>query len=348
MQPVFHRQRIAGFARLMTAAALEMLARWEAETVERCDLADEMMRLTLAIVGRALFSIDLAREAHAVGPAFTTVNRHLGQFNLMLLLPFLPTRANRRFRKAVAELDQVVWRVIGERRKSGADGEDRGDLLSMLLAARDADTGEGMSDRQLRDEIITLMLAGYETTANALTWTFYLLAQNADAERRLHEEVDAVLGARPPEADDLPRLVWTRMVIEEAMRLYPPAWIVTRGAIEDDELAGHRIAAGSIVMASPWVTHRHPDFWPEPERFDPERFSPERAAGRHRYAYFPFGGGPRLCIGSGFAMTEAQLILATVAQRHRFRLEPGYRATPEPLITLRPRGGMPVTVERRA
>jgi cytochrome P450 len=204
-----------------------------------------------------------------------------------------------------------------------------------------------MSDRQLRDEVMTIFLAGHETTANALTWTWYLLSRNPDAEARLHDELDRVLGGRTPSFADLRELPYSRMVIEETLRLYPPAWAIGRFAAGDDEVGGYRIPATSQLVMSPYVTHRHPEFWDLPEAFDPERFLPEKAAGRPRFAYFPFGGGPRQCIGADFAMIEAQLALATVAQRYRLRLPPGRVVEPEPLVTLRPKGGMPMHLQPR-
>jgi cytochrome P450 len=220
------------------------------------------------------------------------------------------------------------------------------DLLSMLLAARDEDSGEGMSDRQLRDEVLTLMIAGHETTANALGWTWYLLSEHPAVAAKLRVETTEVLGGRLPTMEDLPHLTYTRMVLDESMRLYPPAWATSRNAAGDDELGGYRIEAKSVVFLSPYLTHRHAEFWPEPDRFDPARFTPERVAARPRYAYFPFGGGPRLCIGNSFALSEAVLALATLAPRFELRTQPGYVVTPEPLITLRPRGGIPMTVRK--
>ena len=204
-----------------------------------------------------------------------------------------------------------------------------------------------MSDRQIRDEVITLLLAGHETTAVALSWTWYLLAQHQECEQRLHAEVDAVLGGRLPTVENLPNLPYCHMVLEEALRLYPPAWSFSRNALADDELGGYHISAGSTVLLCPYTTHRHPAFWEQPEVFDPLRFTPERVAARPHYAYFPFGGGPRLCIGTAFAMMEAQLILATVAQRYRLCLGTDVRVEPEPLITLRPRGGLPMMLARK-
>ena len=234
--------------------------------------------------------------------------------------------------------------VLAERR---AHGIDRGDLLAMLLAARDPDTGEGMSDKQLRDEILTIFLAGHETTANALSWVWYLLARHPQAEARLHEELDRVLGGRVPAYADLAELKWTRMVIEETLRLYPPAHTIARTALGEDRIGGVRVPAGAFISISMYVTHRNPNLWPQPERFDPERFAPAEVARRHRFAYLPFGGGPRICIGSSFALAEAQVVVATIAQRYQVRLAPGQIVEPIGLITLRPKGGMKVTLEPR-
>jgi len=256
----------------------------------------------------------------------------------------IPTPRNRRFLVARRKLDEAVYRLIAGRRRSG---EDTGDLLSMLLAARDEETGEGMSDRQLRDEVVTILIAGYETTADALAWTWYLLGTHPEAGARLHAELAAVLAGRVPAVEDLPQLPYTRMVLQEAMRLYPPAWGLLRQAREDDEIRGYRIPARARIVISQYVVHRHPGFWEEPEQFDPERFAPGRAASRPPFAYFPFGGGQRMCIGNNFAMMEAQLILATVAQRYRLDLVPGHPVEPEPLITLRPRHGVLVTLHDR-
>ncbi len=214
------------------------------------------------------------------------------------------------------------------------------DLLTMLMEARDEETGEGMTDRQLRDEVLTIFLAGHETTANALSWTFYLLSLHPDAARRMGAELHDVLHGRSPEVADLGKLVFTTAVLKESMRLFPPAWIIGRRAIEGDTIGGYDIPRDSIVFVSPWVTHRHPDFWENPEGFDPERFLPERAAEIHRYAYFPFGAGPRICIGQGFAMIETVLLLATLAQKIRLDLVSAHRVVPQPSITLRPRDGI--------
>ncbi len=343
-QPAFHRGRLAGYAAIMTGCAVQARDRWApGETV---DMSHEMMRVTLAIVARTLFSADVEGEAGEIGESLTAILR---MFNLLMLpgagaLRWLPTRAGRRFQKARKRLDRTIYGLIEERRKSG---EDRGDLLSMLLAATGEDGGGGMSDGQVRDEAMTLFLAGHETTANALTWTLYLLSQNPACERRLHEEIDAALGGGPPGFDDLPRLPYTEMVLAESMRLYPPAWGVGRLALEDYRIGEWRVPAGSVLLMSSWVTHRDPRWWPDPERFDPERWRPEAKEARPKFSYFPFGGGSRLCIGERFAWMEGALVLATIAQQWRPRLVPGHPVEPQGLITLRPRYGMKMTLEPR-
>jgi len=341
--PMFHRQRVAGFCNLMVNSTLEMLERWDAlaRRGEPFDVGAEMTHLTLKIVAKALFSADVSDDAEAIGDALTEVNRQLGEFSLLDLLWMIPTPRKRRFRAAVLALDQVVGKIIDERRLSTHRNQD---LLSMLLEAVDEETDKGMTPRQVRDEVLTLLLAGHETTANALTWTWYLLAQNPEAADKLEREVREVLGDRAPDALDLPNLPYTRMVVEESMRLYPPAWAISRNAIADDEIGGYRIPRKTSVIICSFITHRHPAFWEAPERFDPERFSPARSEGRPNFAYLPFGGGPRICIGNGFAMTEAQLVIATVAQRYRLGLAPGHPVELHPLITLRPRHGMRMTL----
>jgi cytochrome P450 len=303
------------------------------------------MRLTLHIVGRALLTMDLTAHADQVGRNMTIANQSLSEFNLSTLMPWLPSPANLRFKKATRELRSLVLKIIADRRR---EGRDYGDLLSMLLAVRDEETGEGMNDEQLRDEVLTLILAGHETTATALSWIWYLLSQHPEVEAKLHAELDEVLGGRTPAMSDLANLNYTGMVVDEAMRLYPPVWGVGRAAIDDDEIMGYRIPKGSNLALVQWFAHRHPAFWENPEGFEPERFSAERSAGRPRYAFFPFGGGPRMCIGNIFALTEAQLVLAAVAQRYRLRMVPGHRIELQPLVTLRSRYGVKVTLERRA
>ena len=302
------------------------------------------MRLTLAVVGKTLFSADVESEAGEIGEALTTV---LKMFN-MLMLPFseylekLPLPAVRRFEKARARLDETIYGLIRERRNSGVDG---GDLLSMLLLAQDEESGGGgMTDTQVRDEALTLFLAGHETTANALTWTWYLLSRNPECEARLHQEIDAVLDGRDPGFDDVPRLRYAEMVLAEAMRLYPPAWAIGRMAKTACEIGGVEIAAKSICIVSPYVMQRDARYFPEPDRFDPERWTPEQRDARPKFTYFPFGGGARVCIGERFAWMEGVLLLTTLARKWKLRLAPGHRVEPLPLITLRTKYGMRMSV----
>lgn len=348
MQPAFHRERIQGFGSLMADAASRMLDGWERRFGEgplRLDLAREMMALTLRIVAEALFGADVEPVAgdvdRALGTALHVTNDRVKQpFDLPA---WLPTPGNLRFRGAMRVLDGVVLAMIQQRRR----GEERDDLLSMLMQARDPETGQGMSDRQLRDEVMGVFLAGHETTANALTWTLYLLSQHPAEETELHAEVARVLGARAPTHENARQLAYASMVIQESMRLYPPAWLFGRSPAADEEIEGFSIPRGSLVFLSPYVTHRHPELWPDPERFSPQRFAPEQAARLDRYAYFPFGGGPRLCIGAPFANLEMLIVLASIVQRFSLRLAPGARVDAEPLVTLRPRHGMPMLVEPR-
>jgi cytochrome P450 len=279
-----------------------------------------------------------------VGQAVATLAEDIGY---RFAVPFyppprVPTPRNRRQRAALRALDAAVYGIIAARRRGETSGDD---LLGLLMSVRDEDTGACMSDQQLRDEVITLFVAGHETTAVALTWVWHLLAGHPDAAERVRAELTAVLGDRAPVAVDLSKLPYARMVIDEAMRLYPPAWITNRQAIADDQVCGYHIPAGAILLVSPYVMHRHPAYWERPDAFEPERFAPECSAGRPAYAYFPFGGGPRQCIGKGLALMEAQLILALVAQRFQLRHAPGHQVEPQALLTLRPRGGLPMFVE---
>ncbi len=346
VQPAFHRDRLAAYAAVMSDYAARLRDRWKAGST--LDIADEMMRLTLSVVGKTLFSTEIESEASEIGAALTTV---LKMFNL-LMMPFseylekLPLPSVRRFEKARARLDQTIYGLIRERRQSG---EDAGDLLSMLLLAQDEEAdGGSMTDTQVRDEALTLFLAGHETTANALTWTWYLLSQNPECEQRLHRELDSVLQGRTPQMGDLPQLRYTEMVLAEAMRLYPPAWAIGRMAKEPFELGGVEIAAKSICIVSPYVMQRDPRWFPEPERFDPQRWTPEARDARPKFSYFPFGGGARVCIGERFAWMEGILILATLAQKWRLRLTAGQRVQPLPLITLRTKYGMRMVLEARS
>lgn len=348
-QPAFHRERLAELSRAMGRAAGDLAEAWapRAKAGEVVDVAREMMRVTLRIVGETLLGADFTGDADAAGAALTELLEQTNERIVALLdLPLrVPTPKNRRFLRARRVLDGIVDRTIAARRR-GADAGKR-DLLDMLMNATDADTGEHMSDAQLRDEVLTVFGAGHETTANALAWTFYLLSTSPDVDRRVAEEAARVLGGRDATLEDLPKLAFTTMALKEALRLYPPAWIAGRRALMDDEVDGRPVPKGALVFVSPYVTHRHPELWESPEGFDPDRFTPEREAARPKFAFFPFGGGPRVCIGNSFAMMEAQLLLATLAQRYRLELVPGRRVEPEPLVTLRPRGGLPMRLVER-
>lgn len=349
-QPAFHRKRIAGLASLMVAETEAMLERW-ASSPQGCgepfDVHREIGSLTLRIVAKALFGANVGEDAVGrISEAQAFLNGYVdSRMGALPKLPHqVPTPNNTRYRRALKDLEGIVYSLIEGRRKDEG-GED---LLSMLLEARDEETGEGMGGVQLRDEVMTLLIAGNETTAVALSWAWYLLSGHPEVNQRLHEELDAVLGGRAPTFEDLPRLPYTTAVLKEAMRLYPPAWIFSRRPIEDDEIGGYQVPAGTTVLISPYVTHRNPAYWEEPETFDPERFEEGRSEGRLELAYLPFGGGPRKCIGDRFALTEGVLVLATVAQRYHLRLVSGRKIAPEPLVTLRPKGGVPVVLEERA
>jgi cytochrome P450 len=346
-QPAFHRQRVAALANVMADAAREAAAHWQTVASEGrpVDVAEEMMRLTRTVVLRALLGADLGPFADTIDDAWVVINQRIGEsFWSMGFTDRWPTASYRRFTAARAVLRCAVDHVINERRRRPSDSVD---LLSMLLSARDEETGQGMTDEQVRVEVTTFLLAGQETTSLALTWTWYLLSQHPAARLRLEQELDSVLHGRPPEYSDLANLPYTRMVIDEAMRLYPPAWGFSRQAMGDDRLGGYHLPRGWMAFVIPYVIHRLPAYWPDPETFDPERFSPERSADRPKFAYIPFGAGPRQCIGNQFALIEAQLSVATLAQGFRLHLVPEQRVEPWPLITLRPRFGMSMVVERR-
>jgi cytochrome P450 len=344
MAPAFHRDRIAAFADLMVDYAARMRGSWRDGAT--LDVSREMNRLTLSIVGQTLFGVDVESQAAAVGEALTAVMESFW----MMMLPFadvlerLPVPKLRRARMARARLDAIIYRMIADRRASRAD---HGDLLSMLLAAQDEDDGAVMTDQQVRDEAMTIFLAGHETTANALMWTWYLLSGAPEVEARLHAEIDGVLQGRLPSMRDLPALPYVERLVSEAMRLYPPAWIIGRRAIEDYPLGDYLAPARSILVMSPYIMHRDARFYDEPERFNPDRWTPEFRAALPKFAYFPFGGGPRQCIGESFAWMELVLVVATIAQQYRLRLVPGHPVVPQPLITLRARHGMRMTVEQR-
>jgi cytochrome P450 len=345
MQPAFHRERIAAYGRTMVEHGARLRDGWTDGTT--LDIAGEMMRVTLSIAGKTLFDVDVEAQAVEVGQALTDTMESFWT----MMLPFadvlerLPIPTLRRARIARAKLDALVYGMIAERRKSG---RDHGDLLSMLLKAQDEDDGSIMTDRQVRDEAMTIFLAGHETTANALTWTWYLLSQNAGAEQRLHAEIARVLGDRLPTIADLPALTFTEQVATESMRLYPPAWIIGRRAIDEYRLGEYVAPARSILVMSQWVVQRDARFFADPERFAPDRWTPEFKASLPKFAYFPFGGGPRQCIGESFAWMELVLLIATIAQRWRLSLVPGHPVELQPVVTLRTKHGMRMTVSRRS
>jgi cytochrome P450 len=357
VQPAFHRERLAGYAAAMSGQAVRVRERWQAGST--MDVSVEMAHLTLSVVAKTLFSADVESKASEIGAAMTTV---LQMFRL-LLMPFseyfekLPLPSVRRFEKARARLDATIYGLIHERRKSG---EDTGDLLSMLLLARDEEPaanqepaanpekdGARMTDAQVRDEALTLFLAGHETTANALTWTWYLLSQHPEVECRLHEEIDAVLGGRAPELADVPQLRYAEMILAEALRLYPPAWAVGRMAKGPFELGGVEIPAKSICILSPYLVQRDERWFADPEKFDPQRWTPEGREARPKFSYFPFGGGARVCIGERFSWMEGVILMAAIAQKWRLRLAPDQHVEPLPLITLRVKNGLRMIAEPR-
>ena len=347
-QPAFHRQRLITMADAMVACTEHMLERWErtAAAGETIDVVAEMMALTQAIIVRTMFSTDLGATTEIVNRTWPIINRRIGEtFWSTKLETTLPLPANRRFKRALSELESVVYRIIADRRQTRRDEPD---LLSMFLSARDEETGASMTDKQLRDEVMTMLLAGHETTSLALSWTYYLLSQHPDVERNIADEVDRVIGDGKPAFAHVDRLTFTRRALEESLRLYPPAWGFSRLALGDDEIGGYRVPKGSIAYLIPFVVHRRPKLWPDPERFDPDRFAPERESVRHRFAYIPFGGGPRGCIGHQFAMLEAQLIVAAIARRYRIELVPDQKIRPEPLITLHPKPGIRARIAKRA
>lgn len=351
VQPAFHRDRIRSYADDMVAATLEHTAQHWTDG-RQVDLVSELSTLTLTIVGRALFGSDLSGDSRTVGAALGQMLA--GSRRRVLpggqLLDRLPLPVNARIESSIAGLDAVVQRLIDEHRAAG----DTGDVLSMLLAARDEDDGTGMSDRQVRDEVMTLLLAGHETTAVGLSWTFWLLSQNPQQAAALRTEVAATVGGRPPTFDDLARLPLTTATFAEALRLYPPAWTLGRRLTADLRVDGWTLPAGSLAVASQWVLHRDPRFWTRPLAFEPARWLDaeggfdEAAPGQPRGAWFPFGLGQRVCVGESFAWAEGALVLATLAQRWDPEVDPDYDALPEPSVTLRPRAGLPTTLRARS
>jgi cytochrome P450 len=348
MQPVFRHDKVAAFGPAITATTTGLFERWQrpARSNEPVDVAAEMARLTLKIIGRTLFTVEweerLAVLAEAVATLIDDVGRLMG--TLFAMTNKIEPARNRRIANALRVLDQEVLRVIEERRRSEKPFDD---LLAALLAYRDGETGAGLDDRQMRDEFVTMLLAGHVTTGNMLAWTWYLMSQHPKVEQRLQEELYRTLGGRLPTVQDLPKLQYTRMVLQESLRIYPPVWFIARKALEADRFGPHRIAPGATVVVSPYVIHRHPRYWPAPEQFKPERFSPLSPPDREPPIYFPFGEGQHVCIGTHFALLEGALVLATITQRYRLRPIPHRPVEPDPSLTLQIRGGLPMTIEER-
>ncbi len=347
IQPAFHRQKIQMFGPLMAEAAVRAVTGWQdaCENGARIDLDREMMNLTLEILGKALLGVDLRIEAPDLTAAVLAALDHIvSQVKKPSLLPgFVPTAERSRFQQSMIRLDRAVDEIImAHRNASNQPGGARNDLLTALLSAAEGEAP--MSNGQARDEIITILIAGHETVASALTWCCYLLAQNPAVEGKLRQELKHVLNGRAPRIEDLPALEITRRVFDEALRLYPPAWLVTRKNIQEDFLSGVRIPPGSLVVISIADTHQNPAYWPNPQEFDPDRFLTEQSTARPRFAYLPFGGGPRLCIGNHFALAEAGLVLAAIYQGCHLEMEAGQEVIVDPLVTLRPRGGLPMRI----
>lgn len=342
IQPLFNRSNLVGLLPMMVQAVQETFETWNnrPNPEEPIDIAAEMMLLTQTIILRTMFSADMGNRSKTIAADFATSLEYL---NTMLMSPSpilqrLPTSTNRRFKDALQRLDAIVYQIITDRRKQG--DHSRNDLLAVLIEARDPETGQGMSDSQIRDEVMTIFLAGHETTATLLAWTWYLLGQSPPVETRLRAEVDQVLQGHTANAEEINQLVYMRQVLDEALRLYPPAWMFARRLVSDDEIGGFHLAAGQTIMLSPWVTQHLSAFWPDPFSFNPDRFTPEASAARPRFAYFPFGGGPRQCVGMSFTLLEAPLLLSMILQH--FRLEPvlGQVVKPTPQATLRPKPGV--------
>ena len=341
-QPAFHRARVAAYGTTMVEYAERAMRGWKSGEVR--DIHEDMMEITLQIVGKTLFNAELTRDAKEVGETMEVLLKLAADFGKSILIPlWVPTPRNLRARMGIRRIEKIIYRIIAQKR---AEASDTGDLLSMLLAVQDED-GSRMTDKQLRDETITLFLAGHETTANALSWTIWLLAQNPAAEKKFLDELAGVLNGRAPSVEDMPKLTYTANILTESMRLYPPAWGMARLVKEEVEVAGYKLVPGNGVACAQWVVHRDARWFDEPKRFLPERWEGDLAKRLPRFAYFPFGGGPRQCIGNSFALMEATLILATIAQKFRFKLVEGHPVKPLASITLRPQRGIRAALEAR-
>lgn len=345
VQPVFYQQRIATYSKIMVAYTEQQMQEWQTEEVR--DMHQEMTRLTFNIVTKTLFNVDLTgTEAKTIAETLDVMMQWFAARRKQAFLPlaWLPTTINRRYQQALKAMDQKIYQLIQQRRNNNLDS---GDLLSMLIAVRDEADGSQMTDRQLRDELVTLIMAGHETTANALSWTWMLLSQTPDVEAKLMQELQSVLAGRSPTLADLPQLSYAQQIIKEAMRLYPPVYTIGRSASREYNLDGHQLPAGCVIVFSPWVMHRHPNYFTDPDQFRPDRWAGDLEKQLPKCTYFPFGDGPRICIGKNFAMMEAVLLLATIAQKFQFTLLPDQPIDPAPSITLRPQNGIKVRVTKR-
>jgi cytochrome P450 len=344
VQPAFHRDKIAAFGQVMVDYAVRLRESFQDGQIR--DLQEDMMRLTLEIVGKTLFNADVQGESARISETMETLMQifEASSSRPVVIPRWVPIPSNFRVARAIRGLDDIIYTIIAERRRTG---DNPGDLLSMLLSAQDEDSGRHMTDRQLRDECMTLFLAGHETTASTLAWTWLLLSQNPQVEAKLHAELDTVLAGRVPSLADMPKLPYTENIIHEALRLYPPGWMVGREAIERTELGGYPVPKGTTIFMTSYAIHRDARWFDDPESFEPDRWVGGLVQRIPRYAYFPFGGGPRICIGNNFALMEAILVLATIAQKYRLRLAPGATVTPLPSMTLRPAHGVSMVVSSR-
>jgi cytochrome P450 len=344
IQPIFHKRRLAGFVQQIAACTERLIADWQARGDIEMDIHAEMTQITLGIVSQTLLSTDASGDFMKISDALVILMKGLSQETVTLIkLPkWVPTPSNIAMKKNRAILDRMIYDIIAGRRRTGAQHDD---LLTMLMEVEDADTAERMTDSQLRDEVITIFLAGHETTANAMSFALYLMARHPDAARRIGAEAREALAGGELTYESVMKLDYTTRAVKEAMRLYPPAWVIGRQATQDTVVDGYRISRGDTLMIYPYITHRLAEFWPDPLRFDPDRFLPERMKDRPRYAYFPFGGGARLCIGNNFAMMEMQIILALLCSRFEFSVPEGYTPEVEALVTLRPKGTLPLRVK---
>jgi cytochrome P450 len=344
LQPAFHRERLGKLANVVTNVIDVFLQDWEAKagTNQPLDLDDEMMRLTLTIIIKSMFSAEIDDKIQSLSQAFNVASKFMLWRSQQMWAPPLsfPFRRNVEYNRALKVLNDTIYPLVANRRKNPKD-----DLLGMMLEMRDADTDEGMSDQQARDEVVTIFFAGHETTAATLSWAFYLLSQHPEVEDRMRAEGKIVLNGRQPAFADLPKFVYLQQVINEVLRLYPAAYLFAREAVVDDLLDGYSIPANTLIFISPFVTHHDSKYWPDPERFDPDRFTPEQVTSRPRHVYYPFGEGPHLCLGNNFALMEMQLILAMTLQRFRLRLVPNHPIAFKPEATLRPRYGMKMTID---